>query len=162
MPRDLTKARKKLETLKKLLGTGSGPRINGQLHLADFLVNFLHKMNDKVDQFVLVHLFCVEVRDEEADVVALDRFPAQNHKIFGPHHHETRKLVAQNLLNFVGLLHGDADPDRVYARLDEDAFLFVAADHHRGQQELLRTLYLHFGLVVPKKRVKHKQKRMTN
>lgn len=42
-----------------------------QLHFRNLLVNFLHELNDKIDQFVLQHLFGVVIRDEEGDIIAL-------------------------------------------------------------------------------------------
>ena len=45
--------------------------IERQFHVADFFVNLLHKVDDKVHEFVLVHLLGAEIRDEKADVVAL-------------------------------------------------------------------------------------------
>lgn len=105
-------------------------------------------MYDEVDQFVFVHLFGVEICDQEADVVAFDGFASQHHEVFGSHHHETRELVAENFLDLVGLLHGDADPHRIHTALDEYAFLFVTRDDHGRQYELFAAAHFHLGLVV--------------
>ena len=57
--------------LQKRLRTYSGARIDAKFHIRNFLVNLLHEVDDKVDEFVPVHLIRVEVGDEEADVVVL-------------------------------------------------------------------------------------------
>lgn len=57
--------------LEEFLCDNSGPSVDRQLHLADLFVDLLHEMDDKVHQLVFIHLFCVEVGDEEADVIAL-------------------------------------------------------------------------------------------
>lgn len=44
-----------------------------ELHLRYFLIYFLHELNDEVDQLVLQHSFCMEVRDQERDVVSLEQ-----------------------------------------------------------------------------------------
>ena len=56
--------------------------------------------------------------DEIPDVVAFDLLPAQDDKIFGSPHHESHELVAQQLLDLVGLLDRDGHADGVDARLD--------------------------------------------
>ena len=56
--------------------------------------------------------------EERPDVVAFDLLPAQDDKIFGSPHHEPHELVAQQLLDLVGLLDRDGHADRVDARLD--------------------------------------------
>ena len=66
-----TGGRGRSEPLEELLGADASARVDRQLHLADLLVDLLHEADDEVDQLVLVHLLRVEVRDQEADVVAL-------------------------------------------------------------------------------------------
>ncbi len=61
----------KLEALDECLSSRSCSGIDSQLHLIDFLVNFIEKSDDEVNQLVLVHLLRVRVSDQEADVVAL-------------------------------------------------------------------------------------------
>lgn len=56
---------------EELLGDDTSPGIDRQLHFTDLLVDFFHKVNHKVHQFVFVHLLCVEVGDQKTDVVAL-------------------------------------------------------------------------------------------
>lgn len=120
------------KSFQKLFGADASPRIDRQLHFVDFFVDFLHEMYDKIDQFVFVHLFGVEVRDQKTDVVAFDWFASQHHEIFRTHHHESGEFVAKNFLNFVGLFHGDANAHRIHAALDEYAFFFIARyDHWR-------------------------------
>ena len=60
-----------LELLEELFGARAGPRVDGQLHVADLLVDVLHERDYKVDELVPVHLLGMEVGDEEADVVVL-------------------------------------------------------------------------------------------
>ena len=49
-----------------------------ELHLGDLLVNLLHELDDEVHQLVLQHLLRVEVRNQEGDIISLNRFPPQN------------------------------------------------------------------------------------
>jgi hypothetical protein len=49
----------------------SGPGVQAQFHFRNLLVYVLHKLNDKVDKFVLEHRLSVEVGDQERDIVAL-------------------------------------------------------------------------------------------
>ena len=72
--------------------------------------SYLHKVNDKVDKLVPQHLLCVEVGDEEADVVTLDLLPPQDDEVLRPPHHESHELVAEQLLYVVGLLDGNGNP----------------------------------------------------
>ena len=81
--------------LQELLGTNSGPGVHRELHLRNFLIDFLHKVDNKVHQLVSQHLLGVEVGDEEADVVSLDLLPPEDDKILRPPHHESHELVAQ-------------------------------------------------------------------
>lgn len=59
---------------QKFFRTNTRPCIYRQLHLAYLLIDLFHKMNDKIDQFVLVHLFRVEIRYQKADVISFYRF----------------------------------------------------------------------------------------
>ncbi len=43
-----------------------------ELHLGDFLVHLLHKLDDEVHELVLEHLLGVEISDQERDVIALN------------------------------------------------------------------------------------------
>lgn len=55
----------------------SGPEFVGstyeELHLRNLLINLLHKLNDEVDQLVLQHLLGMEVRNEERNIVSLNK-----------------------------------------------------------------------------------------
>lgn len=42
-----------------------------ELHLRDLLVNLLHELDYEVHQLMLQHLFGMEVRNQEGDIVAL-------------------------------------------------------------------------------------------
>lgn len=42
-----------------------------ELHLRDFLVHLLHKLNDEVYQLMLQHLLGVKVCDQEGDIISL-------------------------------------------------------------------------------------------
>ena len=63
--------RDELESLQKFLCGNSRTRVDGELHLADLLINLLHEVDDEVDELVLVHRLCVEVGNQEADVITL-------------------------------------------------------------------------------------------
>lgn len=65
-----------LEPLQKFFRADARTWIHRQFHFADLLVDFLHEMNHKIDQFVLVHLFRMEICDQKADVIAFDWFAA--------------------------------------------------------------------------------------
>lgn len=58
---------------EELFGNNTSPRVDRQLHFTDLLVDFFHKVNDKVYQLMFVHLLRVEVGDEKADIVALQK-----------------------------------------------------------------------------------------
>lgn len=62
---------RKRYVFEEFLGDDASACVDSQLHLADLFVDFLHEMDDKVHQLVLIHLLRVEVGDEEADVIAL-------------------------------------------------------------------------------------------
>lgn len=42
-----------------------------ELHLRYLLVHLLHELYNKVNQLVLQHFFCMEVTDQERNVIAL-------------------------------------------------------------------------------------------
>lgn len=44
-----------------------------QLHLRHFLVHLLHKGNNELNKLVLEEMLCVIVRNQEADVVSLEK-----------------------------------------------------------------------------------------
>jgi len=122
-----------------------------KLHLRDLLVNFLHELYYKVDQFVLEHLFSVKVRDEKRDVIALpyissrlsevvtitnlDRFPPQDEERFSSLGQETCEFVDQDVFNLVCLLYPYADTDTVDARLDKDPFVLITRHRKRIEED---------------------------
>ena len=61
------------ELLEVLLRADTGTGVEAELHVADLLVNLLHKLKDEINELVLVHLLGVEVGEQEADVVALQK-----------------------------------------------------------------------------------------
>lgn len=54
------------------------PHTYEELHLRDLLVDLLHEFDHEIDKLVGQHLFGVEVRNEEGDIEALNRLPAQD------------------------------------------------------------------------------------
>lgn len=62
---------------------------------------------------------------------------------------EAGELVDENVLNLVCLLDLDADADRVDARLDEDALVFVARNRQRSEEDFGRGAGLDLGDIVP-------------
>ncbi len=60
-----------LESLQKFFCWNTSSGVDCEFHFTNFLVNFFHEVNDKINQLVLVHLLCVEICDQEADVVTL-------------------------------------------------------------------------------------------
>lgn len=119
------------EPLEEFFGANPSPRIHAKLHFRDLLVDLFHEMNDKVDEFVSVHLLGVKIGDQETDIVPLDFFPPQDHKVFGSSHHEAHKLMAQKFLDLIGLLDGDGYPNRVDRWLDQNPFLLISRNNHR-------------------------------
>jgi hypothetical protein len=54
------------------------PHTYEELHLRDLLVHLFHKFNHEIYQLVGKHLFGVEVCNEEGNIEALHRLPAQD------------------------------------------------------------------------------------
>ena len=101
-----------LYRFEKLLSANSSTRIERQLHFTDLLVNIFHKLHDKIDQFVLEHLFSVEICDEKGNVVTVDGTATQNEKVFGAHHDKAHKLLAQDLFDLVCLFDCNAKREK--------------------------------------------------
>lgn len=57
--------------LQELLGNDTGPGVHRKFHLADFLVDLLHEVDDEIHQLVFVHLLRVEVGNQEANIISL-------------------------------------------------------------------------------------------
>ena len=78
---------------EELLSTNTSPGVDAQFHLGNLLVNLLHKMNDKVDEFVSQHLFSVKIGDQKANIITFDLFTTQDDKVFCPTHHKPDKSM---------------------------------------------------------------------
>jgi hypothetical protein len=112
-----------------------------ELHFGYFLVDFLHELNDEVDQLVLQHFLGVEIGDQKGDVISLhcckgrtrtrwgtnlDRLSAEDEEGLGSLGQESGEFVDQDVLNLIRLLDLYADADAVDARFDEDPFVVVS------------------------------------
>lgn len=53
------------------MGDHTGTSVQADLHVRNFAVDILHELDDKIDKFVLPHLFSMRVSDQEADVITL-------------------------------------------------------------------------------------------
>ena len=71
------------------------------------------------------------MRDEERDRVARARLPPHDHELLGALRQEARELVAEDLLDLVGLLDREGDPYGVDGTLDEAPLLVRARDRDR-------------------------------
>lgn len=78
----------------------------------------------------------MEVGNQEADIISLDRFPPQNIKALRALGQEACKLVHKDMLNLVGLLDLDAYPHAVDRRLNVDLLVLIAGDGERVQDDL--------------------------
>lgn len=65
------------------------------------------------------HLFSVEVRDEEGDIEALHRLPAQDEERLCSLGKESGEFVNKNVLDLIGLLDTDGDSNRISGRFDK-------------------------------------------
>lgn len=77
---------------------------------------------------MLQHLLCVEIGDQERDIVSLNWFPSQNDEALCSLLQEPCKFVDQDVLDFVCLLDLNAYTDTVDTGLDENALILVARD----------------------------------
>ena len=57
---------------QKLLSTYSGSWIDTQFHFRNFFVNFFHEVNHKINKFMAIHLFGMEIGNQEANVISLE------------------------------------------------------------------------------------------
>jgi hypothetical protein len=85
-----------------------GPGTHEKLHLGNLLVDFLHELDDEVNQFVLQHLLGVGVGDQKRDVISLQPqsapFPHVNHDVptligFRRNMKKLSALCVKNLVN---------------------------------------------------------------
>lgn len=60
-----------VESLQKLGGTDTCSGIHRQLQVTYLFVNLLHKTNDEIDQFVLIHLLQMKVCYQKTNIVSL-------------------------------------------------------------------------------------------
>lgn len=65
----------------------------------------------------------------------LDFLSPEDDEIFRPPHHESHKLVAEQLLDLVGLLNSDGHPDGVDGGLDQDALFLVSGRNNRSTEQ---------------------------
>lgn len=79
-------------------------------------------------ELVLPHLLCVEIGDEEGDIVSGDSLAPQDDEALRPLHQKGRELFHEDGLDVVALLDAQGEPDRVHRALDENPLLFRAAD----------------------------------
>ena len=103
---------------EELLSTNTSPGVDAQFHLGNLLVNLLHEMNDKVDEFVSQHLFSVKIGDQKANIITFDLFTTQDDKVFCPTHHKPGEFVAQQFFNLVCLLDGNGNTNAVDGRFN--------------------------------------------
>mmetsp|Transcript_22210 Transcript_22210/g.62411 ORF Transcript_22210/g.62411 Transcript_22210/m.62411 type:complete len:206 (+) Transcript_22210:23-640(+) len=137
-----------LEGLEVLDGNNTSTSIHCQLHRTNFLVNILHELDDEINQLMLVELLSVEVRDEEANIVAFDGLPPQNDKVLRSLVQEVHELLAQNAVRVVRLFHLNRDTNGVHRRFNVNHLLVVPGDGDRSAQKLGAGLRLHLRLVV--------------
>lgn len=119
-----------------------------ELHFRDLLVHLLHKLNDEINQLMLQHLLCMEVGNQERDVISLDRFPSQNVERLRSLGQEPCKLVDQDVLNFVGLLDLDAYPHAVDTGLNVHSLVLVSRHGERVQDDFRGAGGLDLGDIV--------------
>ena len=84
---------------------------------------------------MLQHLLGVEVRNQEGDIVALDRFPPQNVERLGALCQESRKLVDQNMFDLIRLLDLDAYPHAVDTWFDVHPLILVSRYGERVEDD---------------------------
>lgn len=87
------------------------------------------------------HLFSVEVRDEEGNIEALHRLPAQNKERLCSLGKESGEFVNKNVLNLIRLLDTDGDSNRISGRLDKAGVLLARCKSETDA-------YLHFLIFV--------------
>lgn len=91
----------------------------------------------------------MRIRDKKRNIVAGHRLAAQHHKALCTLHQKPRELVAQNLLNLIGLLDLNANTHTVHGRLDQHVLVLVATHRQWHQHSLGRVSCLDLGDVVP-------------
>lgn len=79
----------------------------------------------------------------------LDSLSPQNEKGLGALGQEPGELVYENVLNLIGLLYPETDPDAVYAGLDKDPLILVARDNQGVEEDFGGALGFDLGDVMP-------------
>ena len=79
----------------------------------------------------------MEVRDEQADVVALDRDAEDDPEVLRALGDEPHELLREDLLQQVTLLDFDAEAQRVDGRLDQAVLVLGPRDENRRKHQLL-------------------------
>ena len=87
---------------------------DAQSHLADFLVDALHKLKDKVDQLLLLEPQKVLVRDQEREVeVLVGTLLSQDLELVRSQGHKSLQHMREQVLNVVQLLNANRYSHRV-------------------------------------------------
>lgn len=74
------------------------------------------------------HFLHVPIRHQETNIVTFDRGPPEYDETLCTHHQEPRKLVGQDLFQFVGLFDLDRESHTVDRGFDQNFFGRVAGD----------------------------------
>ena len=62
-----------VESFQKLVRAHARSGTDGQIHFADFFVDLFEEINDEINQTMRVHCLSVEICDEKANIVVLNR-----------------------------------------------------------------------------------------
>jgi hypothetical protein len=139
------------ELLHEFRGDYATTGVEVDLHFTDFFINVFHELNNEVDKFMLIQVFQMRMRDQEAHIVALktdqqrlwpydfyfayfDRFATHNNELLCTLHQKACKFMAQNRFDFISLLDTNRDPGRINARLNAAFFIFIPTNYDRIQQ----------------------------
>lgn len=120
------------------MGDDTSAGVDRGLHLGDLGIDVLHELDDEIDELVLVHRLGVEVGDQEGDIVSLDGLTTQDDERLGTLGQEAHKLLGQQLLQLICLLHSNRDAQRVNRSLYQHTLLLGTSDDDWVQQELGR------------------------
>ena len=88
-------------------------------------------------------------RAQHAVSTHICRLPPHDNKLVRTLHKEAGELVAENLLDLIGLFDHDAHPHRVHGWLNSALLPLASANGNGVQKEFLASTYLHLGFVVP-------------
>merc|ERR1712038_1053504 len=115
-----------LKFFEEFFSTDPSPGIDTQFHFGNFFINFFHKMDNKVNQFVPEHFFSMEIGDKETDIISFYFFPSQNDEIFSTSHHETSEFMAEQFFYFIGLFDSNRHSNTIDRRFYQDFFLLIS------------------------------------